>query len=338
MSAASGSSSSPAAAAASARPSPRSCGRTGAFVVTVDPLVTLDGSEQLPEPEETTAGRIVAAGGAARASAVSVTDGAGVRRALRRAGRRARRARRRGQRRRHHPADQLRHGHRGGLAQRARGAPRRLPQRARRRAAAHGRGRARSHPRRHLRIGVAAGRRRCLRLRQAGRRRPHLAAGPARARGRRHQRHLADRRHPHGHRGARAACRKTGGARHRRAVPWARCPRPRTSARSAPTSSATDFAWCRGRVLFAGGSEVAVVDEPRLLEVVRTDDVARPPQVLEAVTTTRLAQAEANQASGGGSNPRFGRIFDEPDRRRRPGRRSAVVRRRHRPARRGRRR
>ena len=54
-------------------------GRGGWFVVTVDPLVTLDGSEQLPEPEETTAGRIVAAGGSARASSVSVTDGEAVR-------------------------------------------------------------------------------------------------------------------------------------------------------------------------------------------------------------------------------------------------------------------
>jgi NAD(P)-dependent dehydrogenase (short-subunit alcohol dehydrogenase family) len=48
--------------------------RQGAFVVTMDPLVTLDGTEQLPTPEETTAGRIVAAGGSARASSVSVTD------------------------------------------------------------------------------------------------------------------------------------------------------------------------------------------------------------------------------------------------------------------------
>ena len=60
-----------------------SVARTGAFVVTVDPLVSVDGSEQLPQPledTETTAGRIVAAGGAARASGVSVTDEAGVRR------------------------------------------------------------------------------------------------------------------------------------------------------------------------------------------------------------------------------------------------------------------
>ncbi len=54
-------------------------GRGGWFVVTVDPLVTLDGTEQLPEPEETTAGRIVAAGGSAQASSASVTDGPAVR-------------------------------------------------------------------------------------------------------------------------------------------------------------------------------------------------------------------------------------------------------------------
>ena len=54
-------------------------GRQGAFVVTMDPLVSLDGSEQLPAPEETTAGRIVAGGGSARATLVSVTDGDAVR-------------------------------------------------------------------------------------------------------------------------------------------------------------------------------------------------------------------------------------------------------------------
>ena len=54
-------------------------GRDGAFVVTMDPLVSLDGTEPLPTPEETTAERIVAAGGSARASSVSVTDGDAVR-------------------------------------------------------------------------------------------------------------------------------------------------------------------------------------------------------------------------------------------------------------------
>ncbi len=49
-------------------------GRRGVFVVTVDPLVSVDGSERMTPTETTTAERIVAAGGRARASSVSVTD------------------------------------------------------------------------------------------------------------------------------------------------------------------------------------------------------------------------------------------------------------------------
>ena len=56
----------------------------------------------------------------------------------------------------HLPAHQLRQGQRGRLARRARGAPRRLPQRPRRRAPDHGRGRSRSDPRRHVRLGLAS--------------------------------------------------------------------------------------------------------------------------------------------------------------------------------------
>jgi hypothetical protein len=57
---------------------------------------------------------------------------------------------------------------------------------------------------------------------------------------------------------------------------------------------------------------VAVIDGPRLLEVVRTDEVSSLAHVLEAVASGALAPAEAQQASAGGGNPRFGRIFDEP--------------------------
>ncbi len=53
-------------------------GRTGAYVVTVDPGVTVDGLGQDEAPAETTADRIVAAGGAARASNASVTDAAAI--------------------------------------------------------------------------------------------------------------------------------------------------------------------------------------------------------------------------------------------------------------------
>src|SRR5205085_7692161 len=72
------------------------------------------------------------------------------------------------------------------------------------------------------------------------------------------------------------------------------------------------FGWCTGRVLFAGGSEMAVIDEPRLLEVVRSEDVVSLAGVLGAVIPRAFATAEASQASDGGGNPRFGQIFDDP--------------------------
>jgi len=70
--------------------------------------------------------------------------------------------------------------------------------------------------------------------------------------------------------------------------------------------------WCSGQVFFAGGPEVAVVDQPRLVEVVRTNDVVSLTGVLEAVLPRAFVTAEANQATDGGSNPRFGPIFDAP--------------------------
>ena len=102
---------------------------------------------------------------------------------------------------------------------------------------------ARPDPRRHLRLGLAGGRRRRLRLRQAGRRLAHLAA---RSRGappgvvvnamspiavtRMVTAALERARAASG--GGRGAGRPPAGCRS------ARCPSPRTSARSAPTSSA----------------------------------------------------------------------------------------------------
>lgn len=70
--------------------------------------------------------------------------------------------------------------------------------------------------------------------------------------------------------------------------------------------------WLTGEVIFAGGSEVAIVEPPRLLEVVRTTDAASLPHVLETVGAA-FAKAEANQLSGGGSNPRFPGVFEASD-------------------------
>ncbi len=73
-----------------------------------------------------------------------------------------------------------------------------------------------------------------------------------------------------------------------------------------------EFGWCSGQVLFAGGSEIAVVDQPRLVEVVRTDEVASLRGVLHSVLPRAFASAESTQTTDGGSNPRFGPIFGEP--------------------------
>ena len=72
------------------------------------------------------------------------------------------------------------------------------------------------------------------------------------------------------------------------------------------------FSWCTGQVIFSGGSELAVVTPPHLLEVARTADVTSLPHALETFVPVVLAPAEAAQASGGGGNPRFGPIFEEP--------------------------
>ncbi len=72
------------------------------------------------------------------------------------------------------------------------------------------------------------------------------------------------------------------------------------------------FGWCSGQVLFAGGPEVAVVDQPRLVEAIRTNDTVSLAAVLDAVVPRAFVAAEAKQASDGGANPRFGGIFDAP--------------------------
>lgn len=68
----------------------------------------------------------------------------------------------------------------------------------------------------------------------------------------------------------------------------------------------------RGRVLFAGGSEVAIVDPPRLLEVVRTGAAASVDVVLDGVADA-WAAAEGTQQTTGGANPRFADLLTTPD-------------------------
>jgi len=286
-------------------------GRGGWFVVTLDPLVTLDGSERLPEPEQTTAGRIVAAGGSARASSASVTDGEAVGALFR------------GLVDEHGGLDAVvnvagitRHSsfaegteedwrallevHLGGYLNVLDAA---LPLMA---AAGHGRvlGVTSGSGWRPADAGAYSCAKRAVAALtwQLGRLAPPgvtvNAVSPIAA-----TRMVA---------AAVERARQTGGASRGGGMSLRSMPGPEDLGPLGAHLVGDGFGWCSGRVLFAGGSEVAVVDEPRLLEVVRVDEVASLAGVLRAVIPRAFATAETTQATDGGSNPRFGPIFDEP--------------------------
>jgi NAD(P)-dependent dehydrogenase (short-subunit alcohol dehydrogenase family) len=285
-----------------------SIGRTGAFVVTVDPLVSVDGSEQLPQPEQTTAGRIVAAGGSARASALSVTDGQAIREMF------------------EGLADEF-----GGLdavvnvagisrpTSFAKGSAddwlsvlavhldgyRNVLGAALPLMAAAGRG--------HI-LGVTSG---------SGWRAADAGAYGCAKRAVAALTWQLSRHAPAGvvinaispiaaTRMVTAALGRTQPANATGGLSLGSMPAPEHLGPLGAHLVDDAFDTCHGRVLFAGGSEVAVIDEPRLIEVVRSDDAPSAAHVMEAANTIALTQAEANQVSGGGSNTRFGALFDSP--------------------------
>jgi NAD(P)-dependent dehydrogenase (short-subunit alcohol dehydrogenase family) len=284
-------------------------GRGGWFVVTLDPLVTLDGSEQLPEPEETTAGRIIAAGGSARASAASVTDREAVRGLFRElvdehggldavinvAGITRQTYFGRGT-----EEDWLAvlNVHLGGYLNVLDAA---LPLMA---AAGHGRvlGVTSGSGWRAADAGAYSCAKRAVAALtwQLGRQVPPgvtvNAMSPI----------AATRMMASALERARKAGRSGGGG-----ISFLSVAGPEDLGPLGAYLVGDEFGWCSGRVLFAGGSEVAIVDEPRLLEVVRTEGAVSLAGVLEAVIPQAFAKAEASQESAGGGNPRFGPVFDE---------------------------
>jgi hypothetical protein len=272
----------------------------------MDPLVSLDGTEALPAPEETTAGRIVAAGGSARAASTSVTDGDGVRALFEELGRVDGVVNVAGISR---PTSFARGEegdwrdvltvHLGGYLAVLSAA---LPMMA-----AAGRGRI---------LGVTSG---------SGWRPADAGAYSCAKRAVASLTWQLGRAAPPGvvvnaispiavtrmvtaalGRGASrpAGSSRTGG------LSLSAMPSPEELGPLGAHLVSEGFASCQGRVLFAGGSEVAVIDEPRLIEVVRTGDLAALPVVLETVASRALAPAEVQQVSTGGSNPRFAQLFD----------------------------
>jgi len=288
-------------------------GRRGTFVVTVDPLVTADGSEPIPGTEETTAERIVAAGGSARASSVSVTDVDGVRdlfeglvvelggvdAVINVAGITRPTGFATGR-----EEDWLAvlavhlEGYRNIL-----GAA--LPIMA---AAGHGRvlGVTSGSGWRPADTGAYGAAKRAVAALtwQLGRVAPPgvvvnamspiaatriVTAALSRAQGQ----------------AGGAGSSATGG------LSLGSMPTPDQLGPLGAHLLDDAFDWCTGQVIFAGGAEVALIEAPRLLEVVRTDGVTSPAELLEAATLGAFTPAEAAQASTGGSNPRFGAAFTD---------------------------
>jgi hypothetical protein len=65
-------------------------------------------------------------------------------------------------------------------------------------------------------------------------------------------------------------------------------------------------------VIFSSGTEVALIAPPRLLEVARSRDVVSLAHALGTVLPAAFSSAEANQATSGATNPRFGPVYEEP--------------------------
>lgn len=284
-------------------------GRTGAHVVTMDPLVSLDGAEQLPPPEETTAGRIIAAGGSAEATSVSVTDRPAVQALF----------------------DRLvaEHGALDGVVNVA----------GISRPTGFGRGTEedwlavlRVHLdgylnilRAALPVMAAAGRGQVVGVTSgSGWRAANAGAyscakravaaltwqlGPVAPQGVavNAMSPIAVTRMVTAALGAAAKAPQgpsSGG------LSLATMPAPEEIGPLGAHLVDGSTAWCRGQIVFAGGSEAALVEPPQLLEVVGTAGAASLPHLLESVTPAWVA-AEAQQATSGGSNPRFSGAFDE---------------------------
>lgn len=281
-------------------------GRSGTHVVTLDPLVTLDGSEQLTEVEETTADRIVAAGGSAQASPASVTDAAAVRDLFA------------GLRRDHGRLDAVvnvagitrptsfaagsEDDWRAVLAVHLDGYLNVL-------AAA-------------LPIMEAQGRGRVLGVTSGSGWRP--ADTGAYGCAKRAVASLTWQLGPTTPAGVtvnaispiavtrmvtaalgRQASRPAGASASTGGLSLGALPAPEEIGPLGAHLAGGGRPWLRGQILFAGGPEVALLERPRLLEVVQAEGVASLAPVVEALSAGALAPAGRDQVAGGGSNPRF---------------------------------
>jgi NAD(P)-dependent dehydrogenase (short-subunit alcohol dehydrogenase family) len=87
-------------------------------------------------------------------------------------------------------------------------------------------------------------------------------------------------------------------------------PQPDHMAPAAAYLASEESGWASGQVVFSGGPELSVIGPSRLLEVVRSAGSQDFAAALGTIVPVVLGPAEAQQGTTGGSNPRYGNVFD----------------------------
>ena len=88
-------------------------------------------------------------------------------------------------------------------------------------------------------------------------------------------------------------------------------PQPADMAPAAAYLASEQFgSWAAGQVVFSAGPELSVIGPPRLTEIVRSEGAVDFAAALGTVVPVILHPAEAEQRTTGGSNPRYGNVFD----------------------------
>ena len=89
-------------------------------------------------------------------------------------------------------------------------------------------------------------------------------------------------------------------------------PQPADMAPAAAYLASEQFGrWAAGQVVFSAGPELSVIGPPRLTEVVRSEGAVDFAAALGTVVPVVLNPAEIQQRTTGGSNPRYGNVFDD---------------------------
>jgi hypothetical protein len=88
-------------------------------------------------------------------------------------------------------------------------------------------------------------------------------------------------------------------------------PQPADMAPAAAYLASEQFgSWAAGQVVFSAGPELSVIGPPRLTEIVRSEGAVDFAAALGTVVPVVLNPAETEQRTTGGSNPRYGNVFD----------------------------